>query len=1445
MLTFGTIAGGSPSSMAPMTKHMLTQTVPREVADLARYYTQEMEVGQDEALPRRDMHPIVAKGLGINPDKPVTMDQINALLAGRRADGEKIDGKHYSKHRTYTESKTGEVKQKVPIGAVDFCFTPDKSVSVAWAFGTPAEQSAIYQAHRDAGQEAMRYVEQEIAKAGIGKGGKDGFDHGHLGWVSFDHYTSRPTLWIAREENGQRITESVPIQIAGDPELHTHFTVTNAVFCENGRVGSLDLDRLEGFIKEAGALYQAYIAQNLRNMGAEVVLDRDTGSARLTAISDEVRSHFSKRTTNGEAAAREFAKTQGLDWDDLSSERRAGLLKAAVQGTPKGLDDDTLAKLKKDDMADFADWRRQAGDLGWKHETIVTRSGPQPEIDREQRIDLAYTEALPWFEKDIDKRAVVSEHDARTAIARGLIASGIESHRDIDLVMTEFETRGVRQQGEMTTLIAGQENEKRGRSITTGLHEMQEKEFIVKARAASSDLSDALPADRIKAAVERSGLDFTSDHGKQQLQAIHDLGEGGKLGVMIGAAGAGKTTLLQPLVSAWQEDDRRVYGIALAWRQADDLIDAGIARGDAKAISVFFKAVEKGDIALNNKAVVVVDELSLLGTRQGLDLLRLQDEHGFRLVMIGDDKQCQSIEAGPMIDLARKALGVEKVPEILTTVRQQTERERDIAGAFRDGRATEAINMKREDRTAELVPGGYREAAERTASLLMDRIKANCGDDKFSITISAPTNTDAHRLSLAIREKRREMGELGKDLVKIKASDRDGNSYEMKLAAGDRVRLFNSVSAQGQRGGSIGRNGSVLTVQSADRNGMHVVNAKGVAGYLPWKSLTKDGQVRLAYGEVMTTHTAQGSTSTEHIYAMPAGTKMVNGFSAYSSGSRHKQQSHMVISEGAERAEVSARRPVNDPRPIRGDDVWVNVARNLSRQPTKSTALDFIGRASGIKRGAAKSLQRGLQPGELRERRGQEPTTVHTRHQRRQDARAVSQVASRLVESIGSDLQPVMDRLTAVAPRISSAVETGVEQVVRTAALESTSLRVVGNDGLSHARQNLRRIVQNIPREHIDELKRSVSLTHLVGQSVKLDHHGKGICPFHTEKTPSFHVDEKKGRYHCFGCGAHGDAVSWLTTARGLPFAEAISYLGGKSGKELPPPPIARQCGKDAVPEWIAVQPVPAGVPPLVNQNGWTAGVFNPRAAERGLERTQKPYLPAHVAPYRDTEGRAIGYVLRVEMADGGKFTPQVTWAVPSDAPVGADPAKIGRWALLPMQDPRPLYLGEEVAKNPDKVVIVVMGEKKADALQKKLGDSVVVVSWAGGDNGRFKTDFAALKGRDVIIWPDADHGGKAAAVGETDRRGEHKKGAAEYIQAAGAVSVKVIIPPANVEKGWDAGDLIKAGANRKTVETFIARQSTTPSEAKKAFDTELSVRHAESPKVSNQIKCQKLTIKR
>src|SRR4051794_29013245 len=100
MLTFSKIAGGAPSTAKGMTDYLLEQTIPKEVADMSRYYTRGMDTGQDAAEPRQDMHPVVAKALGIDPTRSASRDAINGLLAGRRADGQEIEGKHYSVERT-------------------------------------------------------------------------------------------------------------------------------------------------------------------------------------------------------------------------------------------------------------------------------------------------------------------------------------------------------------------------------------------------------------------------------------------------------------------------------------------------------------------------------------------------------------------------------------------------------------------------------------------------------------------------------------------------------------------------------------------------------------------------------------------------------------------------------------------------------------------------------------------------------------------------------------------------------------------------------------------------------------------------------------------------------------------------------------------------------------------------------------------------------------------------------------------------------------------------------------------------------------------------------------------------------------------------------------------------------------------------------------------------
>jgi DNA primase len=93
------------------------------------------------------------------------------------------------------------------------------------------------------------------------------------------------------------------------------------------------------------------------------------------------------------------------------------------------------------------------------------------------------------------------------------------------------------------------------------------------------------------------------------------------------------------------------------------------------------------------------------------------------------------------------------------------------------------------------------------------------------------------------------------------------------------------------------------------------------------------------------------------------------------------------------------------------------------------------------------------------------------------------------------------------------------------------------------------------PPGFLDELRSRISLAELIGRRVRLTRRGReyvGLCPFHNEKTPSFCVVEDKGFFHCFGCGAHGDAIGYAMRADNVDFVEAIERLAGIAGLPVP-----------------------------------------------------------------------------------------------------------------------------------------------------------------------------------------------------------------------------------------------------------------------------------------------------
>jgi DNA primase len=94
-----------------------------------------------------------------------------------------------------------------------------------------------------------------------------------------------------------------------------------------------------------------------------------------------------------------------------------------------------------------------------------------------------------------------------------------------------------------------------------------------------------------------------------------------------------------------------------------------------------------------------------------------------------------------------------------------------------------------------------------------------------------------------------------------------------------------------------------------------------------------------------------------------------------------------------------------------------------------------------------------------------------------------------------------------------------------------------------------------LPPQFLDELRARTPLPAVIGRRVRLARSGrqwKGCCPFHGEKTPSFYVYDD--HYHCFGCGKHGDAITFVMESQGASFPEAVEQLAAEAGMQVPKP---------------------------------------------------------------------------------------------------------------------------------------------------------------------------------------------------------------------------------------------------------------------------------------------------
>jgi hypothetical protein len=427
---------------------------------------------------------------------------------------------------------------------------------------------------------------------------------------------------------------------------------------------------------------------------------------------------------------------------------------------------------------------------------------------------------------------------------------------------------------------------------------------------------------------------------------------------------------------------------------------------------VFLERVRKERIALGTTSTVIVEELSQVGRGDMLQLLKLQQTHGFRMLAIGDPRQGGSIDP-EVIDLLITTLG-DQVPRILTSVRQNTDREREISRLFRDGKAGEAITMKLEDRTAELVAGGRSATVQRIAAKWLELAEA---DPTLQPTIGTATNRDAHDIGMAIRRRLQDAGAIGPDKLELGVMRRDaagnrareGRIHPMALAEGDKVRVFNRIWANGH----FASNGDVLELTAVSAKGMTARNEDGHDAFVEWRQLQGrfDPAPRLAYGHALTIDASQGTTSRVHIDAVLSGSWQQQGGKGYVNESRQVETTHLIVNEAAERKRIYSRIPRGEYRPVQAADIWKHVADNLSRPTTKASALAFLRVGSAIYRGGIAALPATLEPAERREKAGEARMSLRTRMERigAEMSRAIAERARELPRRAANAVQRAND----------------------------------------------------------------------------------------------------------------------------------------------------------------------------------------------------------------------------------------------------------------------------------------------------------------------------------------------------------------------------------------------------------------------------------------------------
>jgi Ti-type conjugative transfer relaxase TraA len=355
--------------------------------------------------------------------------------------------------------------------------------------------------------------------------------------------------------------------------------------------------------------------------------------------------------------------------------------------------------------------------------------------------------------------------------------------------------------------------------------------------------------------AEQRGLVLSGE----QFDALGHLTDGHDLGVVVGYAGTGKSAMLGVAREAWEAAGYEVRGVALSGIAAENLESgSGIA---SRTIASMEHSWQQGRDLLTTRDVLVIDEAGMIGTWQLERVLSHATEAGSKVVLVGDVRQLQSIEAGAGFRSIHERHGGAEIGEVR---RQRQDWQRDATRDLATGRTGHALEAYRSH-------GMVHEAQTREQARgdLIDRWDHDRqGSPDGSRIILTHTNDEVRALNEAARERMRAAGDLGNEVrVTVERGDRG-------FASGDRVMFL-----QNERGLGV-KNGTLGTIEQVSAQSMTVRTDDGRSVRFNIKDYN-----RIDHGYAATIHKAQGMTVDRiHVLATPG----MDAHSSYVALSRHR-----------------------------------------------------------------------------------------------------------------------------------------------------------------------------------------------------------------------------------------------------------------------------------------------------------------------------------------------------------------------------------------------------------------------------------------------------------------------------------------------------------------------------------------------------------------------------